>query len=119
MTDRKELPIGRLIFEEIDVDVSWLDHIDRVRESGRGYRPGKAVSRPSTFERPKAGKPGRTAEQLKLDLVSVGHERPTLPVVGHSASQRRCAMSAGSDMSGMSRSVMTFATRRQALKIVV
>jgi hypothetical protein len=83
MADRKELPIGRLIFEEIAGDASFSEHIDRVRESGRSYRPGKAVSRPSNFERPKAGKPRRTPEQLKLNLRGEHH----LPLPVQSKSQ--------------------------------
>lgn len=68
MTERG-IPAGRHGEEEITADASWLEHVERVRESGRRYRPASHGNRPSLTERPTApGKVRRTPEQLKLDL---------------------------------------------------
>lgn len=60
---------GDLLDLEIAADASWLRHIERVRESGKRYRPASRNDRPSITERQgEAGKPRRTPEQLRLDL---------------------------------------------------
>lgn len=60
---------GALHLEEITADASWLEHVERVREGGRRYRPASRCNRPSLSERPAApGKVRRSPEQLKLDL---------------------------------------------------
>lgn len=69
MANRKDLRRGTLELEEIAADASWLEHAERVRESGRRYRPASHGNRPSLTERPTApGKVRRAPEQLKLDL---------------------------------------------------
>lgn len=71
MTNRKDLRRGTLELEEIAADASWLEHVERVRESGRRYRPASHGNRPALSERPSVpGKVRRTPEQLKLDLRS-------------------------------------------------
>lgn len=69
MSNRKDLRRGTLELEEIAADASWLEHVERVRESGRRYRPASHGNRPALSERPSVpGKVRRTPEQLKLDL---------------------------------------------------
>jgi hypothetical protein len=54
---------------DIVADGTWLEHIERVRESGRQYRPASPCNRPSVEERPRAsGKKHRSPAQLKLNL---------------------------------------------------
>jgi hypothetical protein len=73
MKDEKEMRVGRLIFEEIAVDETYMRYLKDVKRSGGArYKPGKASSEKATTERPKAGKP-RKPEQLKLDLSARGH----------------------------------------------
>lgn len=68
MTEKGD-PAGRHGDFEIAADASWLEHIERVRESGRRYRPASRGNRPSVAERPsETGKSRRTPEQLRLDL---------------------------------------------------
>lgn len=72
MRNGGDLKVGRLIFEEIAADETYLEHLEAVRQSGRRYTPGKVCNRPSVKERPKAGKP-RKPKQLEMDLSARGH----------------------------------------------
>ena len=87
---------GTLHLEEIAPDASWLDHIERVREGGRRYRPASQSNRPSLSERPATPCKVRRPDQLKLDLRAAhravlaaqsADQRALMSVVGYCSRQ--------------------------------